>query len=366
MEAKSRKLSAYFEGSSAMPSKILEGRSRGTLMAVIRTHIQTGEPVGSRTISLLDREGLSPASIRNIMMELEEEGYLEQPHTSAGRIPTDKAYRFYASQYDATHPPGKADELLILSHLDGALDLPEDVFLEKVSRVLSLISNNLGVVVLEPMGTTVVEHIHFARVGEKRVLVVLLSGDSRISRHVVQLDREIPESELVAAARYLNEHFQGWELNKIREQLVAECNQERAAYDTVLRDLRHLYEQGILQNDSPAELFVEGASNLVVQPELAEPGRVRDLLKTLEERETVIRLLTECIRVPGDPLQVVVGLPGKPTLLRGFALIGATFTRHGQIAGRLAVLGPVRMPYERMIRSVGYISRLFERQEELN
>src|SRR3972149_11833222 len=100
-----------------MQSKVPEGRSRGTLMAVIRTHIQTGEPVGSRTVSRQDKDGLSPASIRNIMMELEEEGYLEQPHTSAGRVPTDKAYRFYASQCDANHPPSKAEANLIVSHL---------------------------------------------------------------------------------------------------------------------------------------------------------------------------------------------------------------------------------------------------------
>ena len=347
-----------------MPSKILEARSRGTLMAVIRTHIQTGEPVGSRTVSQQNKEGLSPASIRNIMMELEEEGYLEQPHTSAGRVPTEKAYRFYAGQCDATHPPGKADEQLILTHLEGALEVPEEVFLERVSHVLSLISNNLGVVIREPMGKTVLEHLHFTRLGDRRILVVLVSAHSRVSKQIVQLDRGISESELEAAARYLHEHFRGWELEKIREQLVAECNQERAAYDTVLRDLRHLYEQGMLQNDSSAELFVEGASNLVVQPELAEPARVRELLKTLEERETVIRLLTECIRVPGDPLQVVVGLPGKPSLLRGFALIGATFSWQGKVGGRLAIVGPVRMPYDRVIRSVSYISRLFERQDE--
>jgi heat-inducible transcriptional repressor len=346
-----------------MPSKILEGRSRGTLMAVIRTYIQTGEPVASRTISLLDREGLSSASIRNIMMDLEDEGYLEQPHTSAGRVPTEKAYRFYASQCDSTHPPARADEQLIRAHLEGAIEIPDEVFLERVSRVLSLISNNLGLVVSEPMGRSVLQHIHFARHGERRVLVVLVSDDTRVSKHVLLLDRDIPESELEAAARYLNEHFRGWELEKIREQLVAECSQERAAYDSVLRDLRHLYEQGMLQNDSQADLFVEGASNLVVQPELAQPGRVHELLKTLEERETVIRLLTECIRVPGDPLLVVVGLPGKPALLKSFALIGASFSRQGKFGGRLAILGPVRMPYERVIRTVGYISRLVERQE---
>jgi len=346
-----------------MPSKIFEARSRGTLMAVIRTHIQTGEPVGSRTVSRQNKEGLSPASIRNIMMELEEEGYLEQPHTSAGRVPTEKAYRFYASQCDATHPPGKADEQLILTHLEGAIEVPEEVFLERVSRVLSLISNNLGVVVREPMGKTILEHIHFARLGETRILVVLVSDHSRVGKQIIQLDREISESELAAAARYLNEHFRGWELENIRERLVSECNQERATWDTVLRDLRHLYEQGMLANNSATELFVEGASNLVLQPELAEPARVRELLKALEERETVIRLLTECIRVPGDPLQVVVGLPGKPPLLKSFALIGATFSWQGKIGGRLAIVGPSRMPYDRVIRTVGYISRLFDRQE---
>src|SRR3989338_6966368 len=141
-----------------MPSKVLEGRSRGTLMAVIRTHILTGEPVGSRTVSRQSKEGLSPASIRNIMMELEEEGYLEQPHTSAGRVPTEKAYRFYASQCDANHPPSKADEHVILSYLGGGLQMPDVVLLERISRVLSLISHNLGVVVREPMAKTILEY----------------------------------------------------------------------------------------------------------------------------------------------------------------------------------------------------------------
>lgn len=346
-----------------MSPEILGARSHGTLLAVIRTHIQTGEPVGSRTISRQDKEGLSPASIRNIMVELEEEGYLEQPHTSAGRVPTEKAYRFYASQCDATHPLGKADEQLILAHLEGAVEVAEEVFLERISRVLSLISNNLGVVVREPMEKTILEHIHFARLDERRILVVLVSDHSRVSKRVIQLDREIPEPELEDAARYLNEHFRGWELEEIRERLVAECRQQRAACDRVLRDLRDLYELGMLENDSPAQLFVGGASNLVVRPELAEPARLHELLKALEERETVIRLLTECIRVPGDPLQVVVGLPGKPSLLKSFSLIGATFSWQGKIEGRLAIVGPVRMPYDRVIRSVGYISRLFERQE---
>ena len=346
-----------------MPSKLLEGRSRGTLMAVIRTHIQTGEPVGSRTVSRQSKDGLSPASIRNIMMELEEEGYLEQPHTSAGRVPTEKAYRFYASQCDANHPPSKAEEHLIRSHLEGVFEMPEEVLLEKISHVLSVISHNLGIVLREPMAKTVLEHIHFVRLGVQRILVVLVSALSQVRGQLIRLDHEISQAELEAAAGYLNEHFRGWELEKIRAELVAQWSLERAAYDSILRHLRQLYEQGMLQEPPSAEVFVEGTSNLVVQPELAEPARIRELLKALEEQENVIRLLTECIRIPGDPLQVVIGLPGKPSLLKNFALIGATFSRQGRAAGRLAIVGPARMPYDRVIRSVSYISRFFHQQE---
>ena len=346
-----------------MRSKMPEGRSRGTLMAVIRTHIQTGEPVGSRTVSRQNKDGLSPASIRNIMMELEEEGYLEQPHTSAGRVPTEKAYRFYASQCDANHPPSKADENLILSHLDGPLQMPEDVLLEKVSRVLSLISHNLGVVIREPMSQTILEHIHFVQLEDRNILVVLVSPLSQVHNHVIQIDREISQPELEAAAHYLNSQFRGWELEKIRGDLVARLNADRAAYDSVLRDLQQLYEQGMLEDSSSAEVFLEGASNLIGQPELADPGRIRELLKALGEKENLVRLLNECIRVPGDPLQVVIGLRGQPSLLKSFALIGTTFSLRGKVAGRLAILGPARMPYDRVIRSVSYIGRLFRHQE---
>src|SRR3990170_5414041 len=181
-----------------------QDRSRGTLLAVIREHIQTGEPVASRTVSRHTKPGVSPASIRNIMMELEEEGYLEQPHTSAGRVPTGKAYRFYASQCDANQPPSKADQLLILSHLDKPAEMPEEVLLERTSHVLSLISRNLGVVVREPLAQTILEHIHFVRLGDRRILVVLVSPRSQVRHHVIRVEHEISQPQLEAASHYLN------------------------------------------------------------------------------------------------------------------------------------------------------------------
>ena len=332
-------------------------------MAVIRTHILTGEPVGSRAISRQWKEGLSPASIRNIMMDLEEDGYLEQPHTSAGRVPTEKAYRYYASQCDASQPPSKTDESLIVSHLADFQHLPEETLLETTSRVLSLVSNNLGVVVRDSICQVVLEHIHFVGLGDRRVLVVLVTPTAPVRHHIIRVDREISQPELETAATYLNLHFRGWELDRIREELVRCLAEERAAYDQILKNLEQLHAHGMLANSASAEVFVEGASNLVGRLEPAEPNRIRELLRAFEEKEIIIRLLSQCIQNSGDPLQIVIGLPGKPSLLKNFALIGTTFSWQGQTAGRLAILGPARMHYGRVIRAVGFIGRLFQQQE---
>ena len=241
--------------------------------------------------------------------------------------------------------------------------MSEEAILEKTSRLLSLISNNLGVVVSEPTSKTVLEHIHFMRLGERRVLVVLVSGFSLVRDHIIRLESDIPQQELDRASKYLNDHFRGWQLEAVRAELENRLAEERAAYDSLLKDLQQLSTQGMLDHNVTAEVFLEGVSNLIGRPELADPSRIRELFKALEEKENLIRLINECIRSQGDPLQVVVGLPGKPPLLKNFALIGTTYRLEGRVAGRLAIMGPARMNYERVIRVVGYIGRLLQRQE---
>jgi heat-inducible transcriptional repressor len=346
-----------------MRRKAPEDRSLDTLIDVIRTHIQTGEPVGSRTISRRHRDGLSPASIRNIMMDLEEEGYLEQPHTSAGRVPTDKAYRYYVSQIDLSEPPSKADEQLILSHLGGPEPLSEEETLERTSRVLSLVSHNLGVVIRLPLAQTVLEHVHFVNLTERRILVVLVSPGSQVQNHMIHVEKEISQPELEAAAHYLNRHFRGWDLQRIRAELTARLAEEQSTYDGLIDALKQLNDRGMLAESSPAEVFLEGASNLIGRPELADPGRLRELIKALEEKENLIRLLDQCLAGADNPLHVVIGLPGKPPLLRHFALIGSTFSWPGGLRGRMAILGPARMPYDRAIRAMGYVGRLLHQQD---
>jgi heat-inducible transcriptional repressor len=345
-----------------MRSRVTEDRNLGTLIAVIRTHIETGEPVGSRTVSRQSPNGLSPASIRNIMMDLEEEGYLEQPHTSAGRVPTDKAYRYYASQIDSSHPPSKADENLILSQLGDTENLAEEEVLERTSHVLSLVSNNLGVVIRQPAAKTVLEHIHFVDLGERRILVVLVAPGVQVENHMIRIDFPISQSELEAAANYLNQNFRGWELQRIRQELAARCAAERSTYDGLLKALRHLAASGIFAENPPAGLFLEGASNLIGRPELADPAHLRELIRALEEKENLVRLLSECIDATEEPLQVRIGLPVGPPQLQRFALIGSAFTWSGGLSGRMAILGPARMPYERAMRAMEYIGRLLHQQ----
>lgn len=348
----------------------LDGRSRGTLLAVVRTHIVTGEPVGSRTISRQWPETISPASIRNIMLDLEEDGWLEQPHTSAGRIPTEKAYRFYASQFDSSEPPAKQDEELIMgqlgSHLSTRHQHSDEEIFEKTSRVLSVVSSNLGVVIRQPAGKAILDHIHFSNLGDRRILVLLVSPGVPILHRMIRVDFQITQSELGAAAEYLNAHFQGWELERIREELHARLAAERNTVDGLVLALRQLNERGMLAGTSLADVFVEGASNMVGRPEIADPAQLRDLIHALEAKENLVRLLNECLAsglVKDDSsLQVVVGLPAAGPEMRRFALIGAQFPWPGGTSGRMAVLGPARMPYDRAIRAIGFIGRLFREQ----
>ncbi len=348
----------------------LAGRTRGTLLAVVRTHIDTGEPVGSRTISRQWPDSISSASIRSIMLDLEEEGWLEQPHTSAGRIPTEKAYRYYASQFDSSEPPAKPDEDLIMAnlgaHLGGGGENSDEELFEKTSRVLSLVSNNLGVVVRQPAGKAVLEHIHFTSLGERRILVILVSPGIPVLHRMIRVDFQIAQAELAAAAEYLNANFQGWELERIREELHERLTAERHTVDGLVMALRQLNNRGMLAETSLADVFLEGASNLIGRPELADPSRLRELIHALEEKENLVRLLNECIAsglTAGEsPLQVIIGLPGAAPQMRNFALIGSLFPWPGGTSGRMAILGPTRMPYDRAIRAIGFIGRLFREQ----
>ena len=204
------------------------GREREILTAIVETFIATGEPVGSRTLARSNREGLSPATIRNVMADLSDAGFLEQPHTSAGRIPTAEAYRYYVEQLTGHATLSHEDEGIIHDSLHGIADVEE--FMERTSHVLSLISHNVGVAIATGGSKNALEHVYFSRLGDQKVLAVVVTRSGLVRDRVLRMD--LPQHDLDMAARFINENFHGWTMEAMRAELARRLEQERSEYDT--------------------------------------------------------------------------------------------------------------------------------------
>ena len=294
------------------------GREREILTAIVETFIATGEPVGSRTLARGSREGLSAATIRNVMADLADAGYLEQPHTSAGRVPTAEAYRYYVEQLSGETHLSHENQNIIQDTLTGVNDVQE--FMERTSHVLSLISHSVGVTVASSGPRNALEHVYFSRLGDQKVLAVVVTRSGVVRDRVLRLD--IPQADLDLAARYINENFRGWTMNDMRAELARRIEQERSEYDRLMKSIEQLYKQGALAASEGTEaVFVEGAANLVTGDEDRE--RLQDLLRTLEEKEKVVKLLSAYLDTRQEAVRVVIGLDEALPSMRNFVLIGA-------------------------------------------
>ena len=333
-------------------------REREILTAIVETYISTGEPVGSRTLARSNRESLSAASIRNVMADLADAGFLEQPHTSAGRVPTPQAYRFYVNQLTGDARLSPADEGLIQGCLHGTQDLQE--FLERSSHVLSLISHGVGVTVSStPAQRNALEHVYFQRLAEKKVLAVVVTRNGLVRDRVLRLHDDLSLGDLEAAAAYINQNFRGWEMESLRNEIAKRLQQERNEYDRLMASVEQLYAQGALAAEGPAQsVYVEGAANLVITEQDKE--RLRQLLATLEEKQRIVDLLSAYLDARQEAVRVVVGLEDAMPHLNNFVLIGAPARVGDEVMGSLAVIGPTRMDYEHTISAVSYIARMFD------
>jgi heat-inducible transcriptional repressor len=332
-------------------------REREILTAIVETYIATGEPVGSRTISRANKDGLSAATIRNVMADLADAGFLEQPHTSAGRVPTPQAYRYFVEQISGKAHLSQADQGLIEQSLGGVSDPQE--FMERTSRVLSLVSSCVGVAVAGSGPSNALEHIHFSRLAEKKVLGVVVTKGGVVRDRVFRVEHDLSQGDLDTAARYLNENFRGWTMEKLRQELVRRLDQERSEYDKLMQSVRDLYQGGALGDETARSVFVEGVSNLVVSEDDRE--RLRQLLRTLEEKQRVVELLSAYVDERQEAVRVVIGLEEALPEMRNFVLIGAPARVGQEVMGSLAVIGPTRMDYEHTITAVSYIAKLFDK-----
>lgn len=339
-----------------MPSGPPGGREREILTAIVETFIASGEPVGSRTIARASREGLSAATIRNVMADLTDAGYLEQPHTSAGRVPTAEAYRYYVKQLSGEAHLSHENQSIIQDTLTGVTDVQE--FMERTSHVLSLISHSVGVTVATSGPRNALDHVYFSRLGDQKVLAVVVTRSGVVRDRVLRLD--IPQGDLDLAARYLNENFRGWTMDDMRAELGRRIEGERSERDRLMKSIEQLYKQGALTAHEGTEVvFVEGAANLLTGEQ--DRQRLQDLLRTLEEKEKVVRLLNAYLDTRQEAVRVVIGLDDALPAMQNFVLIGAPARVGGDVVGSLAVIGPTRLDYQHTMSAVSYIARLFDR-----
>jgi heat-inducible transcriptional repressor len=333
----------------------LSTRSQGILRTIIAHYILTGEPVGSRTIAKLSWEGLSPASIRNVMSDLEEAGYLTQPHTSAGRIPTDKGYRYYVDTLLPAIALPQEDRKLIdegLREIGGEFSEA----MAAIPRLLSRLSSQVAYFLAPPPSDSILKHIEFVRLHERRILVVFVDGAEVISHRVLDTEEDYQQPDLERAGRYLVAEFGGRSLRDIRRQLVGLMAQDKAAFDSMMRNAVTLGTRYLDAEEGERKLVVEGTTTIMNHPELADLETMRSLFATFEEKHRLVTLLDSYLDRGG--VRVVIGSEVADLALGRMSLVASPYRLADGGAGWLGIMGPTRMEYDRAVALVEYISRL--------
>jgi heat-inducible transcriptional repressor len=334
----------------------LDERPREILKLIIRSYVTSGEPVGSRTLAKSIEWRLSPATIRNIMSDLEDEGYLAQPHTSAGRIPSEKGYRFYVDNLADSGKVRKSDERYI-SRMLAESESPEDV-MSRASMVLSTISKNVGIVIAPPLAATVLKHIEFVDLTDGKILVVLVSKSGLLQRNLIRVGDRYTQEELDKAGRYLVEKFSGKTLTEIRNELLHMMQVERTLFDRML-SLLQTWGETLGGEASADSIYLQGTANIINQPEFADVERMRMLFQMFEEKGRLVKILNECISSdPLDGVKIAIGSELGVPNMRDFTLITSSYASDDHTTGFLGIIGPTRMEYERGISIVGYLGRL--------
>lgn len=328
---------------------VLSQRSVEILHAIVQTYVETGEPVASRTIARRRKDRLSPATIRNIMSDLAEMGYLEQPHTSAGRIPTAKAFQHYAAAVAAGLREAPVGGRLRMEL--GPWATPDEC-VQQASHLLTSLTRNVGIAAAIPASAQTLDQIDLIRLPDQRILMIVVTRDGLVHNQVAHLPEPVTQDELQSIRNYVNQHFAGWSLRSIRAELDRLVSEERAVYDLLLRRLQLLHARGLLSFELPPRVYMEGASNLLGLDLHITRERLRELFRALEEKQKLIELLDQFLDAREEGLQVRIGLGEAHAALKDFALIGMTVEGPGGLETRLAVLGPMRMNYPRVMSAV--------------
>jgi heat-inducible transcriptional repressor len=345
-------------------------RQRQILTAIVESYISTGEPVSSGTISRMQTlsGAMSSATIRNEMADLADAGMLEQPHTSAGRIPSAEAFRMYVAQLHGGAVAGTSGARLpglsraeVQSQIDVSFAgvAGAQALLARTSHVLATLSSGVGLAIGAVANADLLEHVHFSRLAAKRILAVLVTRSGMVRDRVLAVERDLSMVELETAANFLNEHYRGWNIERVRAELARRIEAERDDYQRMV-SAQELWA-GTVPESGHAEqtVYVEGVANLVGLPE--DRARLREMLSALEAKQRLVELLNAYIDTRQESVRVVFDLEEQAPEMAGLVLIAAPARVGGESVGTVGVIGPKRMHYENAMSAVSYVAQVFDR-----
>jgi len=331
----------------------LGDRNRKILEAIIEEYIESAEPVGSRTVAKRHPLGLSPASVRNVMADLEEMGYINSPHTSAGRVPTDKGYRFYVDSLLQVRQLTSEEKQRLDSHQLQGRKIEE--VLRDVGQSLSSISSYTGIVMAPRLETTVFRHIDFVPLSEGRILTVFVARSGLVQNKIIRPRDPLTPRDLEQMSQYLNQTLQGLSIQQVKEKILGELKAEKARYDQMLRRTLEL-SQDALGEELGGQVYIEGAARILDQPEFADVEKMKRLFNAFEQKNVLIELLDQSQQADG--VQIFIGSDTEYSGIKGCSLVTSHYANRRGTLGALGVIGPSRMNYSAVIPIVDYTARL--------
>jgi len=332
----------------------LSERAQHLLKALIECYIQDGQPVGSRTLARHAELDLSPATIRNVMADLEELGLVSAPHTSAGRMPTAQGYRVFVNSLLKVKLLDSGEVMQLQRQLDPQGTLPD--LLGRASKLLSGVTQLAGLVTVPRWERAILRHAEFLALSDDRVLAIFVINDSEVHNHVIHTQRRFAPAELQQAANYLNAHFAGKELQEVRGGLVAAMHDVKETANALMQAAMEAAEKVIDSEQQRPDYVLAGQTNLMGFAEFSDLARLRQLFEAFAEKRDILHLLDHCLR--SDGVQIFIGDESGYELFGDCSVITAPYRAEGKVVGVLGVIGPTRMAYERVIPIVDITARL--------
>jgi len=333
----------------------LSQRDKLILEAVIQDYIQTAEPIGSRALGRRHGLDISPATIRNVMADLEDMGLLFQPYTSAGRIPTERGLRFYVDSILEVRDIPHHQQEAIEQEFSGLTPEAERV-IKHTSKVLSSVSRHIGVVLAPSFSRLTIKHIQFVRLSERLILAILVSTSGLIQNRIVQVEEDLVQEDLDRYNRYLNDVLEGLSIAEIKVKIFEEMRQEKNKFDRMLSQALSLSHKVFTDESVNDDVYIAGQVNLLDAPEFSGVEAMKSIFLAFEDKSILVKLLDSTLIASG--VQIFIGSENELAEMAGCTLIASRYTRGSRPLGTLGVIGPTRLNYSQIIPVVDFTAKL--------